>query len=330
MKRSISIILPVYNAERYLRECLDSVLKIQKLLDWELIVVDDGSKDSSPSICDEYSARDSRVRTFHIENKGVSNARNFGIAQATKNFVSFIDADDWIDAAAFSSAFDEFVCLNADLGLASFYRVENDKRTEQTLDYGGTRLLTDSEKEKFFKERLAPGIRFMGGVWRNFYSRKLASVLAFDESLRFNEDVFFNIQAMFNASSVAVVNTSFYYYRVNELSASFSKDVNSVDSRLLAWEKIGCWAREHNVDLSFALMRRHCSIIARLFSRASMNSRSRGSRIKALKQIHESIPRSEIRQWKISYFGKSFAPYVFSRRLGLDFLGLVYICARFF
>lgn len=92
---AISIIIPVYNAEKYLRRCIESVLS-QSFTDFELILVDDGSKDSSPQICDEYVAKDDRVRVIHKENGGVSAARNDGLDIAKGEYVTFIDSDDWV------------------------------------------------------------------------------------------------------------------------------------------------------------------------------------------------------------------------------------------
>ena len=93
MCKKISIIIPVYNAERILRRCLDSVQN-QSYSDWECIIVDDGSKDSSPAICDEYAETDSRFKVIHKENGGVSKARNTGLGQASGDWVTFVDSDD--------------------------------------------------------------------------------------------------------------------------------------------------------------------------------------------------------------------------------------------
>jgi len=90
----ISVIVPVYNVEKYLRECVDSVLA-QTFKDFELILVDDGSPDNSGKICDEYAAKDSRVRVFHKANGGVSSARNFGIKESRADYIAFLDSDDW-------------------------------------------------------------------------------------------------------------------------------------------------------------------------------------------------------------------------------------------
>ena len=329
MNKSVSIILPVYNAEKYLQECVDSVLKIGNRLDWELVVVDDGSKDSSPSICDAFAACNASVHVLHVENGGVSRARNLGIAASTKEFVTFIDADDWIDADAFVDAFCEFALFDCDLGFTSFVRVENGKSKEQLLDFGESRRLTENEKMTLLQTRLAPGIRFMGSVWRNFYSRKLVSALSFDLTLCFQEDVLFNIAAVNNATSVAVVNKSFYYYRVNEDSANFNKMTNSVQNRITAVERMAMWARDNGIDLSFALMRRRCPIYARMFANAARENPRGVKRIKALWKIHSGIPFEESKQWKSSFWGKSFVPYSVLSRYGFRFLGFLFLCFRF-
>lgn len=93
----VSVIVPVYNAEKYLRECVDSILG-QTLADLELILVDDGSTDSSPAICDRYAAQDARVQVIHQANAGLSAARNRGIEVAAGEWVAFVDSDDFIDA----------------------------------------------------------------------------------------------------------------------------------------------------------------------------------------------------------------------------------------
>ena len=97
----ISIIVPVYNTEQYLRRCIDSVLA-QTYQDFELLLIDDGSKDSSGAICDEYAAQDTRVRVFHKANGGVSSARNVGLDHARGEWITFVDSDDevkpnWLD-----------------------------------------------------------------------------------------------------------------------------------------------------------------------------------------------------------------------------------------
>lgn len=96
----ISVIVPVYNVERYLARCIESILS-QTYTDFELLLIDDGSKDKSGSICDEYALKDSRIRVFHKPNGGVSSARNVGLDNARGQWVAFCDSDDWLDKSMF-------------------------------------------------------------------------------------------------------------------------------------------------------------------------------------------------------------------------------------
>lgn len=111
----ISIIIPVYKVEEYLRQCLDSVL-VQTFTDWELILVDDGSPDHCGAICDEYAEKDSRVKVLHIPNGGVSNARNIGMKEAQGEWITFIDSDDWVSEDFIESLY-EPIRTNSDLDL---------------------------------------------------------------------------------------------------------------------------------------------------------------------------------------------------------------------
>lgn len=98
----ISVIVPVYNVEKYLRRCIDSILA-QTFTDFELLLIDDGSKDNSRDLCDGYAMKDERVRVFHKKNGGVSSARNLGLDNAKGEWVSFVDADDYLDNCYYSN-----------------------------------------------------------------------------------------------------------------------------------------------------------------------------------------------------------------------------------
>ena len=120
----VSIIVPVYNAEKFLRRCIDSILA-QTYTDFELLLIDDGSKDSSGSICDKYAAKDERIRVFHKENGGVSSARNLGLDHAQGEWVTFVDADDYIEEN-FLKSFEGN--LDADLVVGNAVLINNENR----------------------------------------------------------------------------------------------------------------------------------------------------------------------------------------------------------
>jgi glycosyltransferase involved in cell wall biosynthesis len=118
----VSIIVPVYNAEKYLQECVESVLG-QTLSDIELILVDDGSTDSSPTLCDQYAAQDRRVKVIHKPNGRAASARNAGLRVASGEYVAFVDADDWISP----DMYEKMLQTNADVTLCDYVRFQGEK-----------------------------------------------------------------------------------------------------------------------------------------------------------------------------------------------------------
>ncbi|MDR0485368.1 MAG: glycosyltransferase, partial [Elusimicrobiota bacterium] len=123
MASEISVIIPVYNVEAYLRRCLDSVVN-QTFKNLEIICVDDGTKDNSVSILEEYAARDGRIRIFHKENGGLSSARNYGLKYATAPYIAFLDSDDWLELDALEISYRTMRESGADL-IVFYAQIEN-------------------------------------------------------------------------------------------------------------------------------------------------------------------------------------------------------------
>lgn len=185
----ISIIIPIYNAERYLDECLGSIRK-QTFQDFEAIMVDDGSKDNSAKICQHYVALDSRFKYIYKENGGASSARNRGLENANGEWISFIDADDWIQEEfleVLRSAFNE---ETVDMAVCSYH-------TEYTI-------LPKSKKSAILMEReemlnnlfLENTLGYQGFVWNKMFRSKVIrnGNIVFDEKACFNEDRLFCVQ----------------------------------------------------------------------------------------------------------------------------------------
>lgn len=143
MRPIISIIVPVYNTEKYLDKCIQSVLA-QTYTNWELLLIDDGSTDSSGAICDKYAAEDNRIRVFHKENGGVSSARNLGLDNAQGEWISFVDADDWIENSMLHDAYQKAMDENAEIIFTDIkYHYLDIKKIQYTkhIDGGGHRRL---------------------------------------------------------------------------------------------------------------------------------------------------------------------------------------------
>lgn len=223
----LSIVLPVYNAEKYIRRCVDSILS-QTLQDLELLIVDDGSKDSSGLICDEYAKKNQRVRVIHQQNAGVSAARNAGINASTGEYIGFVDSDDWVEPEMFERLLSEAKATGADVVMCDATTVYSSGKTQADTitQLSGNRIL---EKSDFTPSLL---LEMAGSAWRciyknDRYSAKLRKYpLAFPLGVKFSEDRVFNLYAFGQADRVAYIKEAYYnrYMNVESAVHRFHKD----------------------------------------------------------------------------------------------------------
>ena len=210
MNPKVSIIVPVYNAEQTLRRCVDSVLS-QTYTDFELLLVDDGSRDSSAAICDGYAARDSRVRVIHKPNSGVSDTRNQGLSQARGTYLQFLDSDDWITPDATSAmvrAAEEHQC---DLVISDFYRVVGE-RVSRKGDIDDDTVLSREEFASHMMEN--PADFYYGVLWNKLYRRDIVEAhhLRMDPDISWCEDFMFNLEYIRFAERFYALQVPIYYY----------------------------------------------------------------------------------------------------------------------
>ena len=210
MNPSVSIIVPVYNAEACLRRCVESVLN-QEYADFELLLADDGSRDSSGRICDEYAVADSRVRVFHKENSGVSDSRNLCLDQARGRYLQFLDADDWITANATKllvQAMEEHLC---DLVISDFYRVVGE-RVSPKGDIDEAKVLSREEYASHMMEN--PANYYYGVLWNKLYRREIVERhhLRMDPAISWCEDFMFNLEYIRRAKTFFALQVPVYYY----------------------------------------------------------------------------------------------------------------------
>lgn len=210
MEPCVSIIVPVYQAEATLRRCIESVLG-QEYADFELILADDGSRDSSGSICDSFASADSRVRVIHKENSGVSDTRNQAISQARGRYLQFLDSDDWITADATKllvRAAEEHQC---DMVVADFYRVVGG-RVSRKGDIDEDTVLSREEYAAHMMEN--PADFYYGVLWNKLYRRDLieAHRLRMDPDISWCEDFMFNLEYIRHAETFVALQVPVYYY----------------------------------------------------------------------------------------------------------------------
>ena len=210
MKPTVSIIVPVYNAEKFLNRCVDSILG-QEYRDFELILVDDGSSDMSGSICDAYAKTDERVVVIHKENSGVSDTRNQGIERAKGTYLQFVDSDDWLTPDATKlmvRAAEEHGC---DMVISDFYRVVGDMVSRKG-DIESDCVIDREEFASFMMEN--PADYYYGVLWNKLYRRDLVNRfgIRMDAEISWCEDFMFNLEYIRYAASFQALPIPIYYY----------------------------------------------------------------------------------------------------------------------
>ena len=207
---TVTIIVPVYNASKTLRRCVDSVLK-QEYADFELILVDDGSQDDSGAVCDEYARQDPRVQVIHKANAGVSAARNTAMDRARGTYLQFLDSDDWLTPDATRLLVRSAQEHSCDLVIADFYRVSGDRVSHKgEIDEEGV-----MSRETFASYMMEdPADYYYGVLWNKLFRRAIVDRhrLRMDEDVRWCEDFLFNLEYILHAETFTALRTPIYYY----------------------------------------------------------------------------------------------------------------------
>lgn len=221
----ISVIIPVYNSEKYLHKCIDSVLK-QSYQDFELILVNDGSKDSSGDICDEYAQREERVSVFHQENSGVSVARNLGIDKAKGKLLCFVDSDDWIDDTYLNDFFG-FKPKDADMYVQGYINDYEESDKSNRVGFNVSQLYSQEDLAVIFIYAEINNIN-NSPCWKLFKSDIIRdSNLYYDESISYGEDHLFVLNYLKYVKSIFISSKSGYHYvhqKSDSLTTSYTID----------------------------------------------------------------------------------------------------------
>ncbi len=239
----LSIVVPVYNVEKYLHRCVDSILK-QTIKDIEIILVDDGSPDDSPRICDEYSLTDSRIRVIHKENGGLSSARNAGLAIAKGRYIGFVDSDDSIATTMYEELVAVIQRENVDFVMSDYERLLSDGTSYlQSKNVRAGRFNREEiSKEIFPSLIMGRDIEYgpLLSVWHCLYRTDFlrANNIWFDEEVKWSEDNIFSAMVGFCADS-------FYYLKGRALYKYYQNDGTITTSyRPNAWD-VYCVMNRH-------------------------------------------------------------------------------------
>lgn len=204
MSALISIIIPVYKTEPYLRRCLDSVVG-QTCESIEIILVDDGSPDGCGKICDAYAAADSRVKVIHQQNRGLSVARNEGLKIASGDYFGFVDSDDWIDADMYEALYQGAMQHGADIAICGYYFVDGDKYKEIKEDNTTLYGREDAMHYLLLDEKIT------NHAWNKLYKKELFDGVCFPPGRTF-EDIGTTYKLFEKADRIVFLNSCHYYY----------------------------------------------------------------------------------------------------------------------
>lgn len=234
----VSIIIPIYNVEKYLARCLNSVIN-QTYKDLEIILINDGSKDKSLDICYFYAKKDSRIIIIDKINEGVSIARNTGIERATGKYIAFVDPDDWIEPNMYENLVNTIEKFKCNIAFCNYSKDRRNIRTYKTIKINKDVL----DKKDIVNHLIAnmvgwedifPKNYIMGCIWRSLYSKEFLNnfSLRFTPGISIMEDLVFNVQALIHCEKVCIDHGYYYHYMQNKTSLLHSYNKKMWDDQV--------------------------------------------------------------------------------------------------
>lgn len=236
----ISVIVPIYKIEHYLRQCIDSILA-QTFTDFELLLIDDGSPDSCPAICDEYSKRDARIRVFHKPNGGLTSARNYGLDNAKGDWIMHIDGDDWVEPTYIEELYNAAIRNEADIAICGFrFAFEDGRFIEEHPS------IWDNNKSFSLN-------RYISSVWTTVWGSIHKVNLYSDNGLRspkritYCEDFHLMVRLCYFANKIVSIDRPLYNYRQLTSSIMHTLNEKTWKDELTAYDDIIEFFRHHGV-----------------------------------------------------------------------------------
>ena len=310
----ISVIIPVYNAEATVCRCVDSVLA-QTFTDFECILINDGSTDSSGSICDEYAAKDSRVRVFHKENGGVSSARNVGLDNLRGEWVTFVDSDDWILQNALIFCENDEIDIIVAQYKESLTSNDNYNYSGKCNSNGG---ILKEDKCVFLANNLASGR--LKCVCAKYYRTRSIGTIRFDSRIKYGEDTLFFLQIVSGANSVASIDQITYIYNKIDCAAKYHQEVSdsiyAIGEQFKAYSRLGIVNKQFEMGL-FLDYKAVCQ-------RSIYRNPEEWYRSQIVSKLYHRIKPYLTTEYKIRYFVQAI-PVVFLFRKFLH----VFFCQRY-
>ena len=295
----VSVIVPVYQVEQYIAQCIESVLN-QTFQDFELILIDDGSKDKSGEICDSYAEKDDRIHVIHTENQGAASARNIGLDHASGKYITFLDGDDYLAENMIARLYEEIQYSEYDMVVCDFLNLLPDEK-ENFIVHLQEKTVSGREVLEHLKNERNHGLWTI--VWNKIYKSEVLENLRFPDGKYF-EDEFFSNQLYLNSGQIHVIPDVLCYHRVLANSTmNTQKAENYLDLLDALQERLEIYLENnYSVDETFKVL----IYLLDPFSRCSKQKFSgiNQERVLQTKKFIQSAS-NELRRTKLSFVKKS-------------------------
>ena len=223
-EKKVSIIVPIYNMEKYLKKCIESILN-QEYKNFELLLNDEGSTDNSLKICNEYKSKDNRVKVCHKKNGGVSSSRNKGLLLATGEYIGFVDPDDYIHPEMYLKLVDNIEKYNADLSICGNNDLYEDGTVSHEIKSGILEIIDSDECLK----KILNETKYLGTCWNKLYKKNLFNNISFNEKRRISEDLEVMFQLIPKCNKIVYDSTPLYYWIIHNNSTIHRKFIENKD-----------------------------------------------------------------------------------------------------
>lgn len=249
----ISIIIPVFNVEDYLEECMNSIIN-QSLKEIEIILIDDGSNDSSPEICDRYCKKDKRIVVIHIQNSGNVAARREGLKIAQGEYIGFVDSDDWIDKTMFEELYHTAVTSRADIITSGFIVEDSDNFILQQdafpCGYYDKQSLYETVYSNMFDYKNSGLFGIQTSLWSKLFKKSIIFdiFMEVDKRIFYAEDAAIVFTSLLKANSIYIADKCYYHYRKRQNSICTTRNIKIFESNIWFYEYMRQKLQEYNVS----------------------------------------------------------------------------------
>lgn len=317
--KKVSIIMPIWNCEKFLNRAVQSVLS-QTYKNFELILVDDGSSDNSPKICDEYAKMDERVVVVHKQNGGPSSARNRGLELATGEFIEFVDSDDYLEKDCVESLVKGI--QNCDLAICGFEEMNKDI---EIISFNEDRIYNLRDDASLFFNFVKK--KLISTIWNKLY-RKDKILNNFDDSYFIGEDVIFNLKYLQNCDKVSAIAKILYHYDFTNQDSIMHTKVREREQFVSYWEEIYDFCSNYFKDRKYEyyLNGHYIRAVMLQIMNETIKKNLKYKEFKKLFKVYRSLPRADeaivncdkniLRRQRL--FGRILI-YVFKLKLKLPF-----------